>query len=266
MPKPPTPVWDRNDKTQSAVTIIGAALSVAALALQLPWSLGWIGVAIANGYLVVMLVLAALRKPDLIPNRWPAFFILPSVFIMIVCGFAMLYVGSDAVQKTEMASGPFGLVILKQPETLHNPLEAAYFSFATLTTSGSDFAPSNGYAQFLVTLEICSGLIFLASAFPILINRVAMFEAADTPKPVFIRVERDSLKWSLPESVSGGADALELEVKQEADGNITVRPAAPPPKPKLPEGEGVGKPGDGVAPAAAPGTGQAVTPAPKKPA
>jgi hypothetical protein len=152
-----------------------ARMAYALLAVALGWwaltgehhSLGRFAVGLADLYLVLMLVTAALKSnatyPQLeslakvlyyyaMPTRVAALVLIPALFVAVWLGFAALYL--DA-----------GIVAL---DTVN---EALFFSFGGFGTYGSGIA-SEG-ARTLAMAELGNGILILICIFALVINRLS---------------------------------------------------------------------------------------------
>jgi hypothetical protein len=127
-------------------------------------------IAVADGYLCVVLVLAALRTDHAptfrneypwiarwFPRRAAGFLLIAFLLATVIFGFAGLYIGTD--------------VFLADKSWL----DAIYISFQTL--GFSDFQPKAGHGQRVVIAQLASGVLLLIGAFPLLISRMSAFES-----------------------------------------------------------------------------------------
>jgi len=131
--------------------------------------LAWIVIVISDLYLLILLLLAALRAEDdefLHQHPWIAYFfprktagilVVALVFLAVVSGFAGLYVGAEvfSVNRT--------------------PLDALYISFFIM--GFTDYSPKPGYGQLVVMAQLVSGVLVLAALFPIHISRISAFRS-----------------------------------------------------------------------------------------
>ena len=131
--------------------------------------LAWIVIVIADLYLLIVLLLAALRSDDdgfldrhpwitgFFPRKTAGILVVGLVFLAIVSGFAGLYVGADVF--------PSG----------KTPMDALYISLFIL--GFTDYSPKPGYGQLVVIAQLISGVLLLAALFPIHISRISAFKS-----------------------------------------------------------------------------------------
>jgi Ion channel len=132
-------------------------------------SLAWIVIVLSDFYLFIVLLLAALRAEDdeflhrhpwithFFPRKTAGISIVALLFLVIVSGFAGLYVGTGVF--------PSG----------KTPLDAFYISFFTM--GFTDYSPKPGYGQLVVIAQLVSGVLLLAALFPIHISRISAFRS-----------------------------------------------------------------------------------------
>ncbi len=130
--------------------------------------LGWIAIAISDLYLLIVLLLAALRAEDdafldrhpwithLFPRKAAGIPVAMLLFLSLVSGFAGLYVGADVFPSTK------------------TPLDALYVSIFIL--GFTDYSPKPGYGQLVVIGQLISGVLLLAALFPMHISRISTFK------------------------------------------------------------------------------------------
>ena len=130
--------------------------------------LAWIVIAISDSYLLIVMLLAAIRSDDdafLGKHLWITFFfplkttglvVATLVFVAVVSGFAGLYVGTDVFRPSK------------------TPLDALYISFFIM--GFTDYSPSPGYGQMVVMAQLVSGVPLLVALFPLLISRISTFK------------------------------------------------------------------------------------------
>ena len=130
--------------------------------------LAWIVIAISDSYLLIVMLLAAIRSDDddfLGKHLWITFFfplkttgllVATLVFVAVVSGFAGLYVGTDVFRPSK------------------TPLDALYISFFIM--GFTDYSPSPGYGQMVVMAQLVSGVLLLVALFPLLISRISTFK------------------------------------------------------------------------------------------
>ncbi len=156
---------------QNLVLLVGAGVLATSAGIstgtQAHW-LAWLVVLGVDAYLLLVLVLAALRTGNdrftankawigyLFPGRATGVFFLLLLLAASVMGFAGLYVGADVFASNK------------------DWLDATYISFLTL--GFSDFGPKAGYGQAVVLLQLASGVLLLIGAFPLLISRISTFK------------------------------------------------------------------------------------------
>jgi hypothetical protein len=158
----------RKDFVLLAITAIAAAIGMRSVfAASRP--LAWIAIVISDAYLALVLFFAAILSDDrafaarwpwiagLFPRRTTALFVVTSLLLSIVFGFAGLYVGTEVFPSSK------------------TPGDALYISLFTLAFT--DYGPKSGYGQFVVVGEVASGILFLIAAVPLLISRIATFES-----------------------------------------------------------------------------------------
>jgi len=128
----------------------------------------WILIAISDSYLLIVLLLAALRSEDdsflnrhswiagFFPRRTTGILIVALLLLAVVSGFAGLYVGTQVFPSAE------------------SPLDALYMSFFILAFW--DYSPNHGYGQLVVIAQLISGVLLLAALFPLLISRISTFK------------------------------------------------------------------------------------------
>jgi len=130
--------------------------------------LAWIVIAMSDSYLLIVLLLAAIRSDDeafLDRHSWITFFfplkttglvVATFVFVAVVSGFAGLYVGTDVFHPSK------------------TPLDALYISFFIM--GFTDYSPNPGYGQLVVMGQLASGVLLLVALFPLLISRISTFK------------------------------------------------------------------------------------------
>ena len=130
--------------------------------------LAWIVIAISDSYLLIILVLAALRADDdgfldrhswitgFFPRKAAGILVVTLLFLAIVSGFAGLYVGVKVFPSGKTS------------------LDALYISFFIL--GFTDYSPAPGYGQLVVIAQLVSGVLLLAALFPIHISRISTFK------------------------------------------------------------------------------------------
>jgi len=130
--------------------------------------LAWIVIVISDLYLLIVLLLAALRSDDegfLDKHSWITFFfplkttgllVVLLLFVAVISGFAGLYVGTGVFPSSK------------------TPLDAIYISFFIL--GFTDYSPNPGYGQFVVISQLVSGVLLLVALFPLLISRISTFK------------------------------------------------------------------------------------------
>ena len=131
--------------------------------------LAWIAIAISDSYLLIVLLLAALRAEDdafLDRHPWIAHFfprktagipVVTLLFLSLLSGFAGLYVGDQVFAPSK------------------TPLDALYISFFIL--GFTDYSPKPGYGQLVVIAQLISGVLLLAALFPMHISRISTFKS-----------------------------------------------------------------------------------------
>jgi hypothetical protein len=169
--------------------LVGAGLSILALAKGWPIPAGIVIVAV-DLYLVLILVVAALRRDgaksrltkfDFPTYTWFLLFF-ACLAICTVCGFASLYVGSKGVihLSQDLADIDAHTLVKRKPDVaaqLTEPFDALYFSVVTLSTVGyGDYVPASAGARLLVTWEIGTGALLVAGTFALLISRISGFK------------------------------------------------------------------------------------------
>ena len=130
--------------------------------------LGWIAIAISDLYLLIVLLLAALRAEDdafldrhpwithLFPRKTAGIAVVTLLFLSLLSGFAGLYVGDQVFPSSK------------------TPLDALYISFFIM--GFTDYSPAPGYGQLVVIAQVVSGVLLLAALFPIHISRISTFK------------------------------------------------------------------------------------------
>jgi hypothetical protein len=130
--------------------------------------LAWIVIAMSDAYLLIVMLLAAIRSDDetfLGKYPWITFFfplkttgllVATLVFVAVVSGFAGLYVGTDVFHPSK------------------TPLDALYISFFIM--GFTDYSPNPGYGQLVVMAQLVSGVLLLVALFPLLISRISTFK------------------------------------------------------------------------------------------
>ena len=130
--------------------------------------LAWIVIAMSDSYLLIVLLLAAIRSDDetfLDKHPWITFFfplkttgllVVTLLFVAVVSAFAGLYVGTDVFRPSK------------------TPLDALYISFFIM--GFTDYSPNPGYGQFVVMAQLASGVLLLVALFPLLISRISTFK------------------------------------------------------------------------------------------
>lgn len=131
--------------------------------------LAWIVIVMSDSYLLIVLLLAAVRSDDeafLDKHPWITFFfplkttgllVVALLFVAVVSGFAGLYVGTDVFRPSK------------------TPLDALYISFFIM--GFTDYSPNPGYGQLVVMAELASGVLLLIALFPLLISRISTFKS-----------------------------------------------------------------------------------------
>ena len=130
--------------------------------------LAWIVIGISDSYLLIVLLLAALRAEDdeflhrhpwithFFPRKTAGISVVALLFLAIVSGFAGLYVGTEVFPPGK------------------TPLDAFYISFFIM--GFTDYSPKPGYGQLVVIGQLVSGVLLLAALFPIHISRISGFK------------------------------------------------------------------------------------------
>jgi Ion channel len=127
-------------------------------------------VGLIDGYIVLLMLLAALKLPTRLPQRQIALVTIPALFLVLVMSFAGLYIANKHVKRATVEN---------KLEPLDKPWDAAYFSLVTITTLGyGDYVPQEQDARKLVIGELLSGALLLFFAFPVLGSRLANFDAS----------------------------------------------------------------------------------------
>lgn len=145
------------------VSFVGSASVVTAYRF-----LAWVSIAVADLYLLSVLIVAAMLSDDaefakrhswlrfLLPQRSAGLLIIALLLFAIVSGFAGLYVGCDVFRSSK------------------TPLDALYISY--LTMGFCDFSPKPGYGQLVVITQLFSGGLLLVGAIPLLLSRISTFK------------------------------------------------------------------------------------------
>jgi len=132
-------------------------------------TLAWIVIALSDSYLLLVLLLAALRSDDesfsgrhpwasnFFPRRTAALLLVLLLFNAVLSGFAGLYVGTEIFASTK------------------SPLDAIYISVFTLALT--DYSPKAGYGQLVVMGEVVNGVLLIVALFPLLISRISTFKS-----------------------------------------------------------------------------------------
>jgi len=132
-------------------------------------TLAWIVIALSDSYLLLVLLLAALRSDDesfsdrhpwatnFFPRRTAALLLVALLFNAVLSGFAGLYVGTEIFASTK------------------SPLDAIYISVFTLALT--DYSPKAGYGQLVVMGEVANGVLLIVALFPLLISRISTFKS-----------------------------------------------------------------------------------------
>src|SRR5262249_61684984 len=127
--------------------------------------LAWIAIAISDLYLVIVLLLAALRAEDdafldrhpwithFFPRKTAGILVVTLLCLTILSGFAGLYVGAKVFPSVK------------------TPLDAFYTSFFIL--GFTDYSPKPGNGQLVVIGELLSGVLLLAALFPLHISLIS---------------------------------------------------------------------------------------------
>jgi hypothetical protein len=130
---------------------------------------------VINIYTGTLLVFSAIRSDgyqsisSLLPNKLPGLVLLASLFIGLVFSFAAKFIESHQVCHPD--GGSCITVYASSPAEVRR--DALYFSLVTATTVGyGDYAPV-GNARCLAAWEICSSLLLMVLAFPVLVSRMA---------------------------------------------------------------------------------------------
>ena len=131
--------------------------------------LAWIAIAISDLYLVIVLLLAALRAEDdafmdrhpwithFLPRKTAGILVVTLLCSTILSGFAGLYVGAKVFLSVK------------------TPLAAFYTSFFIL--GFTDYSPKPGYGQLVLIGELLSGVLLVAALFPMHISRISTFKS-----------------------------------------------------------------------------------------
>jgi len=131
--------------------------------------LAWIAIAISDLYLLMLLLLAALRAEDdafldrhpwithFFPRKTAGILVVTLVSLTILSGFAGLYVGANVFPSVK------------------TPLDALYTSFFIL--GFTDYSPKPGYGQLVVIGQLVSGVLLVAALFPMHISRISTFKS-----------------------------------------------------------------------------------------
>lgn len=160
----------KETRRDSLLALILVCVSASGVASVVAGSriLAWIAIAISDLYLLIVLLLAALRSDDealmgrhswmaeFFPRRTAGLLIVTLLFVAIVSGFAGLYVGTAVFS------------------SFKTPLDALYISAFTLAFT--DYAPKPGYGQLVVLGQLVTGVLSLVALFPLLISRISNFK------------------------------------------------------------------------------------------
>jgi hypothetical protein len=136
--------------------------------------LSWISIIVVDVYLFLLMLLAALKLPNRLPERQVALVTVPALLLVLVMSFAKLYIVNEHIARTTTDN---------RVESLKEPWDAAYFSLVTITTLGyGDYTPQKPDARKLVIGELLSGALLLFFAFPVLGSRLAQFDESTGAK------------------------------------------------------------------------------------
>jgi len=183
----------------------GVHLLVSVLLLAGAWSsrfpsfssLGRYAVVGIDGYFLVLLLLAACRCHQLLPDRFTALFIALFTFAALVFAFATVFLENGRFEKRELGMDSRTKRVTVSSPTLTDAREARYVSLAVITTAAPDYAPTTSEGRREVALETLSGLLFLLVAFPILAARLAVFEGPPKAPDGKFRVKFSDGKWQV---------------------------------------------------------------------
>ena len=154
------------------VLIVTFALVLAIGMTSVFWGcrfLAWIAIAISDLYLLILLLLAALRAEDdafldrhpwithFFPRKTAGILVVTLLSLTILSGFAGLYVGAKVFPSVK------------------TPLDALYTSFFIL--GFTDYSPKPGYGQLVVIGQLLSGVLLVAALFPMHISRISTFKS-----------------------------------------------------------------------------------------
>jgi len=126
-------------------------------------------IVVSDSYLLIVLLLAALRAEDdafldkhpwithFFPRKTGGILVVTLLFLSILSGFAGLYVGAEVFPSVK------------------TPLDALYISFFIL--GFTDYSPKPGYGQLVVIGQLVSGVLLLAALFPMHISRISTFRS-----------------------------------------------------------------------------------------
>jgi hypothetical protein len=218
--------YDKQSKLHTVGVGVLFAASLLWLVTTIPLFLLWAFVIAADAYACFLLILAALRKPKLIPNRFPALVIVPVLFLTLVSAFAGIYIESETItwQKTEI--GADGKVTGKN-QRIDQPKEALYASLETITTYGATALPASSPANLTVVIELLSGALLLLMILPILVARLAGFEGSVVREQVFVE-KQEGKDWKIirvqttENSISNTANNTKMQI-DTANGKVALQ-------------------------------------------
>ncbi len=132
--------------------------------------LSFVAIALADAYALAVIIIAARRSDgkwscteNILPTRTVGLFVVFSLLLVIIIGFAGMYLNTCSV------GAKIGCC-------LTSVLDVLYFSAVTITTLGyGDYSPITTEGKWLVVAELGSGLLLLFCIFPLLISRLSKF-------------------------------------------------------------------------------------------
>ena len=190
--------WDNFTKPFSqrankyAVGIAFFVLMFVMFSFYFRWPKAWsiAVVAIIDGYLIMVLVVAVMRSEihnefhsdGFLPTKTGALVTFAVCAIVFVISFANIYIkisSSSKINRTgsqTVVNTQFQSVDTSSSTIFISRKQALYFSVVTATTVGyGDYIPISNWAKFYVIFEISSSFLLFFAAFPLLISRVSNF-------------------------------------------------------------------------------------------
>lgn len=163
-------------------------------------------------YVFSLLLFATIRRPEFLPNRLPALIILFLLFFALVLAFAGVYMNLENITwRREVADGQGRIV--QTDQRVSEKEDAFLLSLESMVTFGAGASPAGIEARRVVAFQMLSSAGFLLTIFPILVARLAEFEAVKVKHVTFVEKE-DGNDWAIVRKSN-----LQKEEKTRSDGS-----------------------------------------------